>query len=199
MVRSARSWAPLSHLGARMGAMPSYIAFLRAVNVGGRFVKMDSLREALGEAGFSDVQTHIQSGNVFVRSARRTPGPVAVEITRVLTAHCGFDVPAIVRTPAQVRSVLASVDAVEPLLAGESRRYVAFADADIPSRRPRSSAQDQTRRAGSRARLGGPRRDDDGLPQDHAHQHPPGAPGPGGSPPGATWASSAPSTRNAGA
>lgn len=112
--------------------MPSYIAFLRAVNVGGRFVKMDSLREALGDAGFSDVQTHIQSGNVFVRSARRTPGPVAVEISRVLTAHCGFDVPAIVRTPAQVRSVLAAVDAVEPLLVGESRRYVAFADADIP-------------------------------------------------------------------
>ena len=53
--------------------MPSYIAFLRAVNVGGLFVKMDSLREALGDAGFSDVQTHIQSGNVFVRSARRTP------------------------------------------------------------------------------------------------------------------------------
>jgi hypothetical protein len=101
-----------------MGAMPSYIAFLRAVNVGGRFVKMDSLREALGDAGFSDVQTHIQSGNVFVRSARRTPGPVAVEISRVLTAHCGFDVPAIVRTPAQVRSVLAAVDAVEPLLVG---------------------------------------------------------------------------------
>ena len=112
--------------------MPTYIAFLRAVNVGGRFVKMADLREALVQAGFGDVQTHIQSGNVFVRSARRTSGPVAVEISRVLTAHCGFDVPAIVRTPAEVRSVLRAVDAVEPLLEGESKRYVAFADAEVP-------------------------------------------------------------------
>ena len=41
--RSARlleTCAPLSHPGARMSRMPSYVAFLRAVNVGGRFVKM---------------------------------------------------------------------------------------------------------------------------------------------------------------
>ena len=57
--------------------MPSYVAFLRAVNVGGRFVKMAGLRTALEDAWFTDVATHIQSGNVFVRSGRRSgaPGP----------------------------------------------------------------------------------------------------------------------------
>ena len=73
--RSARllaTCAPLWHPGARMSAMPSYVAFLRAVNVGGRFVKMAELRAALEDAGFTDVETHIQSGNVFVRSRRRS-------------------------------------------------------------------------------------------------------------------------------
>ncbi|NHA70009.1 DUF1697 domain-containing protein, partial [Phycicoccus flavus] len=37
--------------------MPRYVAFLRAVNVGGRFVRMADLRAALAEAGFGDVET----------------------------------------------------------------------------------------------------------------------------------------------
>ena len=38
--------------------MPSHVAFLRAVNVGGRFVRMAELRAALKAAGFTDVQLH---------------------------------------------------------------------------------------------------------------------------------------------
>ena len=73
--------------------MPSYVAFLRAVNVGGRFVKMAELRTALEGAGFTDVETHIQSGNVLVRSGRRSTGAVATEMARVLGEWAGFDVP----------------------------------------------------------------------------------------------------------
>lgn len=112
--------------------MPTYIAFLRAVNVGGRYVKMVALRDALTHAGFADVQTHIQTGNVFLRSARRTSGPVAVEVSRVLTAHCGFSVPAVVRTPTQLRATVAAVDAIPPMIDGGSGRYVAFADGPVP-------------------------------------------------------------------
>ena len=112
--------------------MPSYVAFLRAVNVGGRFVRMALLREALTEAGFADVESHIQSGNVFVRSARRSTASVATEVSRVLGDAAGFAVPAIVRTPAQVRSALEAADGIPPLLDGEARRYLAFADGPVP-------------------------------------------------------------------
>jgi uncharacterized protein (DUF1697 family) len=115
-----------------MGAMPSYVAFLRAVNVGGRFVKMAELRSELEGAGFTDVDTHIQSGNVFVRSGRRSTGAVGTEMARVLGEWAGFDVPCVVRTPAQLRSALAAVDAVPPLVEG-GKRYVAFADGPVPS------------------------------------------------------------------
>jgi uncharacterized protein (DUF1697 family) len=112
--------------------MPSYVAFLRAVNVGGRFVKMAELRAALAEAGFADVETHIQSGNVFVRSGRRSTRAVATEMSRVLQEFAGFDVPCVVRTPTELRASLAAVDAVPPLLAG-GKRYLAFADGAVPS------------------------------------------------------------------
>ncbi|HYN66736.1 MAG TPA: DUF1697 domain-containing protein [Ornithinibacter sp.] len=112
--------------------MPSYVAFLRAVNVGGRFVRMAELRTALEEAGFAGVETHIQSGNVLVRSGRRSTGAVATEMSHVLGEFAGFDVPCIVRDPAQLRATLAAVDAVPPLLAN-GRRYVAFADGPVPS------------------------------------------------------------------
>jgi uncharacterized protein (DUF1697 family) len=115
-----------------MSGMPSYVAFLRAVNVGGRFVKMAELRSELEGAGFTDVETHIQSGNVFVRSGRRSTGAVSTEMARVLGEWAGFDVPCVVRTPTQLRTALAAIDAVPPLLQG-ARRYVAFADGPVPS------------------------------------------------------------------
>ena len=112
--------------------MPSYVAFLRAVNVGGRFVKMAGVRAALTEAGFADVETHIQSGNVLVRSGRRSTRAVATEMSRVLEEFAGFDVPCVVRTPTELRASLAAVDAVPPLIAG-GKRYLAFADGAVPS------------------------------------------------------------------
>ena len=112
--------------------MPSYVVFLRAVNVGGRVVKMADLRAALEAGGFSEVATHIQSGNVFVRSRRRSTGTVSAEMAGLLGELTGFDVPCIVRTPAQLRAALAAVDAVPPLIAG-GRRYVAFADGPVPA------------------------------------------------------------------
>ena len=112
--------------------MPSYVAFLRAVNVGGRFVKMAAVRAGLEEAGFSGVETHIQSGNVFVRSGRRSTASVADEMSRVLGALAGFDVPAIVRTPSELRCALAAADDVEGMLEGDAKRYLAFADGPVP-------------------------------------------------------------------
>jgi uncharacterized protein (DUF1697 family) len=45
--------------------MSRYIAFLRAINVGGHTVKMDILRQQFEALGFSNVETFIASGNVI--------------------------------------------------------------------------------------------------------------------------------------
>jgi len=46
-----------------------YIIFLRAVNVSGKnLIKMAELKEKLSKAGYQDVQTYIQSGNILLKS-----------------------------------------------------------------------------------------------------------------------------------
>ena len=65
--------------------MPTYIAFLRAVNVAGHgVVKMEALRDACAAAGCRNVRTYIQSGNVVFESP--APEPTVV---RKLKAELG--------------------------------------------------------------------------------------------------------------
>lgn len=109
--------------------MPSYVAFLRAVNVGKRQVKMASLREWLGEAGFTDVETHIQTGNVKVSTSTRSVAKVEQQLEQLLLDHCGFEVPCIMFTPKQLRQVYDDAMALEPppyADRGDARRYVIF-------------------------------------------------------------------------
>lgn len=133
--------------------MPAYIALLRAVNVGGRFVRMADLRAALTDAGFGDVATHIQTGNVFVTSRRRSCTAVASDLRSTLSACAGFDIPAIVRTPYQLRATVRAVDETPTLLNADARRYVAFADQPIPV--DARTALDGWSRDGERARVVG--------------------------------------------
>lgn len=133
--------------------MPSYVAFLRAVNVGGRVVRMGDLRGVLADAGFDDVATHIQSGNVFVRTSMRSGAKVADAMSRTLGEWRGFDIPCIVRTPTQLRAALATVDGIPALLDGGGKRYLALADGPVPA--AAAAELDAWDRPGERARVTG--------------------------------------------
>jgi len=52
--------------------LAKYIAFLRAINVGGHTVKMDHLRSLFEALGFSNVETFIASGNVIFESKSKS-------------------------------------------------------------------------------------------------------------------------------
>lgn len=78
--------------------MPRYVAFLRAVNVGGRIVKMDALRGHFEAAGFANVETFIASGNVIF-DTRATAGPaLEAKIEAALKKALGYEVPTFVRS-----------------------------------------------------------------------------------------------------
>ncbi len=106
--------------------MPAYVAFLRAVNVGGRMVKMAALRERLEQSGFTEVETYIASGNVKVATRLRTPAAVEKRLEALLLEWLDFDVPALVRTPAQLAAVHTTGAELAAPLAGSPRHYVAF-------------------------------------------------------------------------
>lgn len=68
--------------------MPTYIALLRGINVGGKHIlKMADLRTLLTDLGFANVQTYIQSGNVVFQSDNI---PNAEAIQNAIDAHAGF-------------------------------------------------------------------------------------------------------------
>lgn len=109
--------------------MPAYVAFLRAVNVQPRWVKMARLREVLQDGGFDDVETYIQSGNVRVSTRMRSPDRVRARLEQLIEAEFGFPVACLVRRPAELTAIATYADALaDPLdpaeVAGTERRYV---------------------------------------------------------------------------
>jgi uncharacterized protein (DUF1697 family) len=63
--------------------MTKNIAFLRGVNVGGRIIKMADLKDCFDSAGFREVKTVLQTGNVVFESDKRVP-ELKAEIEAIL-------------------------------------------------------------------------------------------------------------------
>ena len=81
------------------------VAFLRAINVGGRFVKMDILRQQFETLGLSQVQTYIQSGNVIFETAETDYAALEQKIEDQLQAALGFQVPTLIRSAFKIVTV----------------------------------------------------------------------------------------------
>lgn len=88
-----------------MAALHSYIAFLRAINVGGHNVKMAQLRSLFQELGFADVATFIASGNVFFAAQADNVPDLETQIERHLKAALGYEVATFIRSPSELAAV----------------------------------------------------------------------------------------------
>lgn len=82
-----------------------YVAFLRAVNVGKRQVKMDALRALFQALGFSAVETFIASGNVIFTAPAQDTRALEKRIERELEKALGFEVETFLRTPAELKAI----------------------------------------------------------------------------------------------
>jgi uncharacterized protein (DUF1697 family) len=101
--------------------MAVHVAMLRGINLGGRRrVPMAELRTLLADAGYEDVRTYVQSGNIVLGSPAK-PGEVERDLQARISERFGFDVPVIVRSRAQ----LAAVVKANPLgdVADNPKRY----------------------------------------------------------------------------
>lgn len=85
--------------------MPRYIAFLRAINVGGHTVKMGVLRQLFEALGFSDVETFIASGNVVFETTAKNTQTLEKKIEQQLRAALGYEVATFIRTEAQLATI----------------------------------------------------------------------------------------------
>lgn len=77
--------------------MPTYVAFLRAINLGARrkFPK-DAVRASAESAGFTDVETYLNTGNVRVGTRMQSLSRVETALEDAFEADRGFKVPTIV-------------------------------------------------------------------------------------------------------
>jgi len=87
--------------------MTRYIAFLRAINVGGHTVKMDALRGIFESLGFSNVETFIASGNVIFESKLKGDKTLEDRIGNKLKEILGYEVVTFVRTDAELAAIAA--------------------------------------------------------------------------------------------
>ena len=86
--------------------MKKYVAFLRAINVGGHAVmKMADLKRMFESFGFENVQTYMQSGNVIFESERSDAASLQKQIESHLENEAGSKVRLFVRTMREVQSI----------------------------------------------------------------------------------------------
>jgi uncharacterized protein (DUF1697 family) len=112
--------------------MPTYVALLRAVNVGGTGkLAMSKLKSICADAGFECVETYIASGNV-VFDSKAKPAAVKTTLETRLAATLGKPVGVVVRTAAEIAAVLAA----NPFAKAKTEpkhTYAFFLDAAPPS------------------------------------------------------------------
>lgn len=67
-----------------------YIIFLRGINVGGRNIKMSELKTCFEQAGFENVQTILQTGNVLINSKEKNSEKLSAKIEALLSKEFSY-------------------------------------------------------------------------------------------------------------
>jgi uncharacterized protein (DUF1697 family) len=106
---------------------PVWVALLRGINVGASHrVTMVHLRAAVEGAGGTGVTTHIQSGNILLGHATRDRVALTATLQEALEAACGFPVPVVLRSGAELAALVARCPFSAADWAEDRRRYVSF-------------------------------------------------------------------------
>jgi uncharacterized protein (DUF1697 family) len=102
----------LSYLGeagggpnAIISTMSKYIAFLRAINVGGHNVKMDHLRQLFESLGLTNVETFIASGNVIFDAKAGNVQALEKKIENKLQEELGYEAATFIRTDTELTDI----------------------------------------------------------------------------------------------
>jgi len=106
--------------------MSKFFAFLRAINVGGRFVKMAELRDMFVSLGFRKVETYIASGNVIFESDNTDINSLEAQIENYLFEKLGYEVIVFIRTADEIKSITHNKPVTEKDLKSAVALNIAF-------------------------------------------------------------------------
>lgn len=119
-------------------ATTRYVAFLRAINVGGHTVKMAHLRTLFVALGFANVETFIASGNVIFEAPTSDTHALEGQIEQHLRQALGYAVATFIRTTSELAAVVQQRPFVAAELEADHGLYIAF----LPTP-PSSAAQEK--------------------------------------------------------
>lgn len=107
--------------------MITHLALLRGINVSGHnMIKMEALKTVLEAAGFQNVQTYIQSGNVFVDTVETNAAAVGFKIKQELFKNFGHEVPVVVIAKSDLDACLNNNPFLKEKEVDTKKLYVAF-------------------------------------------------------------------------
>jgi len=110
--------------------MTVWVAFLRAVNVGKRQMKMAELKALCEELGYAGVKTILASGNVRFE----TDGDPKGELEAAIEKRWGWSSEAVMRSGEEIEAMLASEPFARYQEDGSFHRYVLMFDNPLPTK-----------------------------------------------------------------
>lgn len=114
--------------------MTTHLALLRGINVSGHnMIKMDALKSCLEAVGFQNVQTYIQSGNVFVDSEEENVAAVGFKIKQVIFKTFGYDVANVMITKKDLEACFSNNPYLKQKEIDYKKLYVAFVSKELRS------------------------------------------------------------------
>ncbi|QSF45501.1 DUF1697 domain-containing protein [Paenibacillus tianjinensis] len=109
--------------------MPTTIALLRGINVGGhKIIKMQDLKAMFESLGCGNVRTYIQSGNIVFESGESSGEGLVPIIEKRIRETFGFEVPVILRTMEELESAIQANPFQLEAQEDYKRLYVSFLD-----------------------------------------------------------------------
>lgn len=106
--------------------MPTFVALLRGINVGkAKRIPMAELRDLLGELGYTNVATLLNSGNAVFQAPKGTSARHGSEISAAIATRFQFDVPVIVKSAKELAAIATENPFAEDA-ADHSRLLIAF-------------------------------------------------------------------------
>ena len=114
--------------------MKTHLALLRGINVSGHnMIKMDVLKSLLENAGFQNVRTYIQSGNVFVDSEEEHGASVGFKIKQEIFKELGLEVPVVVIGKEDLEACFKNNSYLKEKEYDTKKLYVAFISKELSS------------------------------------------------------------------
>src|SRR5579863_5764611 len=112
--------------------MATLVALLRGINLGSaNRIAMPELRATLGDAGFANVRTYVQSGNI-VLDTELDDAALAEILATLIADRFKLDVPVVVRSAAELAEVVAENPFPDAALTAPKLLQVTFLSSRLP-------------------------------------------------------------------